>query len=84
MDWQTAINFGGSALIAAIGWFARQLWSAVDGLKKDVADLGLHVSENYVKKSEVENFKDDLNKRFDRLEQLMDKVYDKLDNKADR
>ena len=84
MDWQTAINFAGSALIASIGWFARQLWTAVDSLKKDVTDLGLHVSESYVKKSELQTFKADMDKRFDRIEMLIDKVYDKLDNKADR
>jgi hypothetical protein len=84
MDWQTAINFGGSALIAAIGWFARQLWTAVDNLKKDVTDLGLHVSENYVKKAELQTFKSDMDKRFDRIEMLIDKVYLKVDAKADK
>ena len=84
MDWQTAINFGGSALIAAIGWFARQLWSAVDNLKIDVANLGLHVSENYVKKSELQTFKSDMDKRFDRIEMLIDKVSIKIDAKADK
>jgi hypothetical protein len=84
MDWQTAINFGGSALIAAIGWFARQLWTAVDNLKKDVNDLGLHVSENYVKKAELQTFKSDMDKRFDRIEMLIDKVYLKVDAKADK
>ena len=84
MDWQTAINFGGSALIAAIGWFARQLWTAVDGLKKDVTDLGLHVSENYVKKAELQTFKADMDKRFDRIELLIDKVSAKIDAKVDK
>lgn len=84
MDWQTAINFGGSALIAAIGWFARQLWTAVDNLKKDVTDLGLHVSENYVKKAELQTFKSDMDKRFDRIEMLIDKVYLKVDAKVDK
>lgn len=84
MDWQTAINFGGSALIASIGWFARQLWTAVDNLKKDVTDLGLHVSENYAKKAEIQSIKFDLDKRFDRIEILIDKVYTKIDAKADK
>ena len=84
MDWQTAINFGGSALLAAIGWFARQLWTAVDNLKKDVTDLGLHVSENYAKKAEIQSIKFDLDKRFDRIEILIDKVCTKIDAKADK
>ena len=33
MEWQTIINFGGSALLAALGWFARQIWDSVQELK---------------------------------------------------
>jgi len=77
MDWQQFINLGLAALLSVIGWFARQLWEAVQDLKTDVNSLELHVSENYVKKV-------DIAARFDRIEQLLDKVYDKLDQKADR
>lgn len=84
MDWQQVINFVGAAALSVIGWFARQLWEAVNELKRDVNSLELHVSENYVKKVDLNSLKSDINVRFDRLEQLMDKVYDKLDNKADR
>ena len=84
METQTTIDLIGGALLAIIGWFARQLWEAVNELKRDVNSLELHVSENYVKKIDVNSLKSDINVRFDRLEQLMDKVYDKLDNKADR
>jgi len=77
MDWQQFINVGLAALLSVIGWFARQLWEAVQDLKTDVNSLELHVSENYVKKV-------DIAARFDRIEQLLDKVYDKLDQKADR
>jgi hypothetical protein len=42
------------------------------------------MSENYVKKSEVENFKFDMDKRFDRIEVLLDKLFEKLDGKVDK
>jgi cell division protein FtsB len=84
MDWQQIINFALSAFLGVIGWFARQLWEAVQKLKEDVNSLELHVSENYAKKSDINNLKTDLNARFDRIEQLIDKVCDKLDQKADR
>ena len=77
MDWQQIINIGLGALLSVIGWFARQLWEAVQKLKEDVSGLELHVAENYVKKV-------DITARFDRIEMLLDKVYDKLDQKADR
>jgi hypothetical protein len=42
------------------------------------------MSENYVKKSEVENLRADMDKRFDRIEMLLDRLFDKLDSKVDK
>ena len=84
MDWQTIINIGAGGLLTIGGWFARQLWDSVKDLKNDVSAIRLHMSENYVKKSEVENFKFDMDKRFDRIEVLLDKLFEKLDGKVDK
>lgn len=84
MDWQHLINIGAGAALSVLGWFARQLWDAVKSLQIDLNRLELSISDNYIKKSEVISMKSEINTRFDRIEQLIDKVYDKLDNKADR
>jgi len=77
MDMQSLLNSLFGAALAAIGWFARQLWDATQSLKKDVSDLELSVSENYVKKV-------DINARFDKIEAILEKLFDKLDAKADK
>jgi chaperonin cofactor prefoldin len=46
--------------------------------------LRLHVSDAYVKKSEVETLEAQMEKRFDRLEQMIARLYDKIDAKADK
>jgi hypothetical protein len=84
MDWQNIINIGGGTALAVAGWFARQLWDSVKELKADIADLRLHVSETYVKKSEVDNLRLEMDKRFDRLEQMIARLYDKIDQKVDK
>lgn len=84
MDWQTIINIGAGTVLTVGGWFARQLWDSVKELRKDVSDMRLHVSESYVKKLDVENFRQDMDKRFDRIEVLLDKLYEKLDQKVDK
>ena len=84
MDWQNIINVGGGTALAVAGWFARQLWDSVKELKADIADLRLHISETYVKKSEIESLKVDMDKRFDRVEMLLDRLYDRLDQKVDK
>ena len=84
MDWQTIINISAGALLGVGGWFARQLWDSVKELKTDVSAIRLHMSENYVKKSEVDSFRQDMDKRFDRIESLFDKMFERLDNKMDK
>jgi len=84
MDWQIIINIGAGSLLTVGGWFARQLWDAVQELKKDVSKLELHLAEKYVKKSEVEGFRLDMDKRFDRIEHLFDKMFERLDQKVDK
>jgi hypothetical protein len=84
MDWQNLINIGGGTALAVASWFARQLWDAVKELKAEIASLRLHVSETYTKKSEVEVLEAQMEKRFDRLEQMIARLYDKIDAKADK
>jgi hypothetical protein len=84
MDWQNLINIGAVSSLAIGGWFSRQLWDSVKELKKDIADLRLHVAETYVKKSEVQTLEEQMEKRFDKLEQMIGRLFDKLDSKVDK
>jgi hypothetical protein len=84
MDWQIIINIGAGGLLTIGGWFARQLWDSVKELRKEMSDMRLHVSDSYVKKSDVEGFRAEMDKRFDRIEVLLDKLYEKLDAKVDK
>ena len=77
MDLQTLINFGAASVLTVIGWFARQLWDAVDKLKNDVKSIEIALPTNYVRK-------DDMECRFDRIEAMLTRVFEKLDNKADK
>lgn len=84
MDWQQIINGFGAITLSVMGWLARQLWDSVKELKEEIASLRLHISEVYVKKSEIEMLRVDMDKRFDRIEFLLDKLYEKLDSKVDK
>ena len=77
MDSQSLINTALGAALAAVGWFARQLWDAVDGLKKDVHQIEVDLPKTYV-------MKDDLDKRMAHIEDMFQRIYDKLDGKADK
>jgi hypothetical protein len=77
MDWQNVINISIGSLLAVGGWFARQLWDAVQKLKSDINRLELTISDNYVKK---DDWKDGIKE----LKEMLGKIFDKLDSKADR
>lgn len=77
MDWQTLINIGAGTFLTAIGWFCREIWDSVQELKKDVKQIEIDLPSNYVKKDEIKD-------RFDRIEILLDKLFEKLENKVDK
>jgi hypothetical protein len=77
MDTQSVMNFISVSAIAVGGWFAREIWGAVKELRKD-----LHAIETDLPKSYVSKF--DMDKRMDHIETMFQRIYDKLDGKADK
>jgi hypothetical protein len=77
MEMQHFINLLGGAALSVLGWFARQLWDAMKELRSDLHTLEVNLPENYVKRS-------DLDKRMERIEDMFQRIYDKLDSKADK
>ena len=72
MDQQT-INIIIGACLTVAGWFARELWTAVQELKTDLAKLPLV----YVTRSD---YKDDTRE----VKEMLGKIFDRLENKADK
>lgn len=70
---QQLINILFGAALAVAGWFARELWSAVQDLKADLAKLPLF----YVAR---QDYRDDMRE----VKDLLSKIFDRLDNKQDK
>jgi hypothetical protein len=77
MEWQTLINIGAGSVLAVIGWFARELWEAVNAMKKDLHRLEVKLAKDYTTHQ-------DMNARFDKLEGILERIFDKIDTKADK
>ncbi len=77
MEWQPIINFIGSAILIAIGWWCKQIWDSIDRLKDDVQNIEVNLPTNYVRKI-------DLDAKFDKLEATLERILNKLDTKADK
>ena len=77
MDWQPYINLGAGVVLAAGGWFLRELWDAIQKLKDDLKALEVKLPSEYVRK-------DDLTESMDRVYKALDRIERKLDQKADK
>lgn len=77
MDSQFIINAIGGLLAIVVGWLSRELWDAVHQLKDEMKQLEINLPTNYVKK-------DDLESRFDKLEFMLNRMFEKLDQKVDK
>jgi cell division protein FtsB len=62
---------------ATIGWFARELWTAVKDLKTDLAKLREELPKTYVTR---DDFREDMRE----LKDMLGKIFDKLDAKQDK
>jgi len=77
MDPQTLINITGGVILSVIGWLARELWGAVQSLREDLHRIEVDLPKTYVPRM-------DLDTRMKHIEDMFQRIYDKLDAKADK
>ena len=77
MENQTLINYLIMLGAGVLGWLWKTLWNAVERLKTDLKDLEVKLPETYAMKI-------DIDKRFDRIEATLERIYEKIDSKADK
>lgn len=77
MDMQSIINLSVATGFAVVGWLAREMWGAVKELRRDLHDLEVNLPKEYAQRV-------DLDKRMEHIEQMFQRIYDKLENKADK
>jgi hypothetical protein len=76
-DYQTLIDIIGGAILTVAGWLLRELWGAVKELQRDLNKLEVNMPKEYV-------LKVDLDQRMKHIEDMFQRIYDKLDGKADK
>ena len=63
--------------MTVVGWFARELWGAVKELKADLAALREDLPKVYVAR---DDYKEDIRE----IKALLERIFEKLENKADK
>jgi chaperonin cofactor prefoldin len=74
---QQIINLIIGSVLAGLGWFARQLWDAVQKLKEDMKQIEVDLPTHYVRKDEMKD-------RFDKLESMINRLFEKIEGKVDK
>ena len=74
---QLVLNWGFALVGALGGLILKATWDALTTMRKDLASLQESISANYVRR-------DDFKSHAQRVELLLDRIYEKLDEKADK
>ena len=77
MESQHLINAVLGISSAVFGWLARELWTAVKDLKEDLTKLSVELPKTYVTR---DDYRSDLKE----IKEMLGKIFDRLDNKADK
>jgi hypothetical protein len=77
MDLQTFINFILPTVCGILGWFCRELWTAVQELKDDLSKLREELPQHYVSKQDFQD-------RWYEVLKSLHRIEDKLDQKVDK
>ena len=77
MSDQALINLAICAVVAVIGWFARQLWDAVQSLKDDMRQIEVDLPTYYVRKEDLES-------RLDKIDDILNRIFERLESKVDK
>lgn len=77
MELQSLLNMGMGVVLAAVGWFSRQIWDAVGELRRDLHEIEVELPKTYVRRDEfAESVKE--------IKALLEKIFDRLEGKADK
>lgn len=77
LDYQILFNAAASLVFLGAGWFLRQLWDAVEKLKQDIHEIEKDLPIAYIRRDEFsENIRE--------IKEMLNKISDKLDGKADK
>jgi len=74
---QTVINLIFGAIMTGVGWWCREIWTSIQQLRHDLQALEVSLPKEYAAKA-------DIDRRFDKIDKLLDDIWRELKDKADK
>jgi len=76
-QYKSLLEIGLWVIVGTMGWFLRELWHTVKELRSNVHQVEVSLPSNYVRR-------DEHNDALKRIEEMLGKIFDKLDGKVDK
>lgn len=70
-------NYALTIGVGVLGWFARELWTAVKNLKEDLVTLKEEVWLHYLRRDDFRDFRNEILNVLQRIENKLDTKVDK-------
>jgi len=94
-EYQEIINFLLGVGMAVFGWFARQVWEGMQELRGEIKSLEVSLPATYINRSEFQIYTQrqdaesrrqhtEVMSKLDSIDGKFNRVYDKLELKADK
>ena len=77
LDLHWLVNGLLSIVLVGIGWFCRELWSAVQSLRADLSELEVSIGKDYVRYDRLQDALRPLVKTLERIEEVLNHKADK-------
>jgi len=77
MELQTFVNVVTVVVGGVFGWFFKIVWNVITELQQDMKDTNRVIHEKYVRK-------DDYRAEMAKIENMFNRIMDKLDGKVDK
>lgn len=77
IDWQPWAIGGLASGFAILGWFAREMWSAVKALRSDLDTLRVHLAQDYPNYDRMGDVMKPILTQLDRIEGALRQKVDK-------
>lgn len=77
LDMQSLFNILIGMIIAGVAWWAKQIWNALERLREDLHSIEVDLPTHYLRK-------DEFNDAMKTLNEKLDKIWYKLEDKQDK
>lgn len=88
MGEQSILNWIFGILMTLLGWLGKTLWDANSAMRKDMHSIERDLPKNYVRQDDfklvIRDLKDEHRESMREIKDICDKIFNKLDEKADK